>query len=118
MKTKHLLIVILVASLGLNIVLSAMYLNDKACTLEKEEVVLEEKTPSNNVNEEELSELALLCKEQGSWLEEQQECEWVEETWCDELNGNFNACSSACRHLDAEVAEFCTMECVPVCSFN
>lgn len=119
MKTKQLLVVALIASLALNVVFAVLYLNTFTCPLEDKTVLEEEKTETNiDYNQEQLSELALACQEQGSWLEEEQECEWIVEDWCQDMGGNFNACASACRHMDPEVAEFCTMECVPVCSFN
>lgn len=50
-----------------------------------------------------------------TWLEEFNECEYISQNWCDENWWNFNECESACRN-DPE-AEFCTLQCVPVCSF-
>lgn len=63
------------------------------------------------------SSLAELCAEHGGeWLEEYRECEGISEQACTELNGTFNDCASACRN-DPD-AEFCTMQCVMVCSFE
>jgi hypothetical protein len=61
--------------------------------------------------------IAEKCQEEGgNWLEEYNECEFVEESWCEENNGQFAFCDSACRHdPDAEV---CTQQCVQVCSFK
>jgi hypothetical protein len=118
MKTKQLLVLALVVSLLLNLIFSLMFLTSFSCPLENELIVVD--APLENeidLNKEQLSELALLCQEQGSWLGEHQECEWVEEAWCEDLGGEFEACASACRHMDPEVAQFCTMECVPVCKF-
>jgi hypothetical protein len=50
------------------------------------------------------------------WLMEHSECEYAEKTWCNENNGKFLECESACRH-DVN-AKICTMQCVPVCKFN
>ena len=54
-------------------------------------------------------------QEEGTWLEEYQECEWVGQDWCEENGGEFKECESACRH--DEEAEMCTMRCVLVCEF-
>lgn len=52
----------------------------------------------------------------GNWLPDYEECEYMSEEQCNELGGEYNSCASACRHHpDADV---CTMQCVPVCSFN
>jgi len=52
-------------------------------------------------------------KEGGNWLAEYDECEYVGRDWCEQQNGQFLECESACRH-DPD-AEFCTLQCVPVC---
>lgn len=52
----------------------------------------------------------------GNWLEEFNECEGMPQQMCADLGGNFNECASACRN-DPN-AEFCTMQCVQVCSFD
>ena len=49
----------------------------------------------------------------GTWLAEFNECEYISESQCSEMNGIFNECESACRH-DPD-AEICTAQCVPVC---
>jgi hypothetical protein len=49
----------------------------------------------------------------GNWLEEFNECEYISKSWCDNVNGEFNECGSACRN-DAD-AEICTLQCVPFC---
>ena len=58
---------------------------------------------------------------QGKWLVEYNECElrnWAEEEGqarCNRMGGDFNFCTSECRHNpDIEV---CTTNCVPVCKF-
>lgn len=51
----------------------------------------------------------------GTWLPEHNECEYTGQQWCDEKDGEWMECESACRH-DPE-AEICTMQCVPVCKF-
>lgn len=49
----------------------------------------------------------------GTWLPEYKECEYVSRQWCSEQAGNFQECTSACRHqVDVNV---CTSQCVPVC---
>ena len=56
------------------------------------------------------------CEESGgTWLPEHNECEYTGKQWCDEKDGEWKECESACRH-DPE-AEMCTMQCVPVCQF-
>lgn len=52
----------------------------------------------------------------GTWIESAKECEYISEEQCLIMNGNFNPCASACRN-DPD-AEFCTMQCVPVCHFK
>ena len=49
----------------------------------------------------------------GNWLPEFNECEYISEDSCSDMNGTFMECESACRH-DPE-AEMCTEQCVPVC---
>jgi len=49
----------------------------------------------------------------GTWLAEHLECEYISQEWCSEQSGNFQECSSACRHQPD--AQICTMQCVPVC---
>lgn len=51
----------------------------------------------------------------GNWLSDFNECELVNQDWCIQNQGDFNECASACRHNPE--AEFCTMQCIPVCSF-
>jgi len=51
----------------------------------------------------------------GNWLEKTQECEGMAQSQCENLEGNYNECASACRN-DPN-AELCTMQCVQVCQF-
>ncbi len=51
----------------------------------------------------------------GTWREEFQECENIQEDLCDFLGGEFDGCAYACRH-EPEV-EVCITVCVLVCSF-
>ncbi|MDX1441027.1 MAG: hypothetical protein R3237_01035 [Nitrosopumilaceae archaeon] len=54
------------------------------------------------------------CKNYGgNWLVEFNECEWISEEQCSEMNGEFKECESACRH--DENAQVCTLQCVQVC---
>ena len=52
----------------------------------------------------------------GQWLPEFNECEFISEEQCSEMNGAFKECESACRH-DPD-AEICTLQCVLVCQFR
>lgn len=119
MKTKDLLTLALVVSLALNVIFSVLFLSTFSCPMTESKLSTQVpiEAPAE-IDEEQLSQLALACQEFGNWLEDYQECEWVDEDFCQDLGGSFDACTSACRHMDPEVAEFCTMECVPVCSFN
>ena len=57
------------------------------------------------------------CQEAGGeWLSSYNECEGVSESWCQQQGGSFEQCASACRH-DPNT-DVCTMQCVPVCSFE
>ena len=60
--------------------------------------------------------LDTICTEEGGvWLEQYNECEYISKEICEDLDGRFNECASACRH-DSE-AGACTMQCVLVCEF-
>ncbi len=62
------------------------------------------------------TDLANSCTQNdGTWIAEYSECEWISEETCTELGGTFNECDSACRHESEPVV--CTMNCVQVCSF-
>jgi len=52
----------------------------------------------------------------GNWLAEYSECEDVRKSWCESRGGTYNSCASACRHNPD--ADFCTEQCVRVCSFS
>ncbi|MGD8299972.1 MAG: hypothetical protein PVJ16_08070 [Nitrosopumilaceae archaeon] len=49
----------------------------------------------------------------GTWLPDFNECEGISEERCSTMNGNFNECESACRHMPD--SEMCTLQCVQVC---
>lgn len=53
----------------------------------------------------------------GTWLEQYRECEYVSQTWCAEVGGIFYECESACRHIQSTEPVPCTLQCVPVCKF-
>lgn len=60
--------------------------------------------------------LNILCEEIGGvWLRDFKECENASRQWCLGQGGEFNECESACRHKNSEI---CTMQCVPVCTFD
>jgi len=50
---------------------------------------------------------------EGVWLEEFNQCEYIGEKTCNLMGGVFNECGSACRN-DPD-AEFCTLQCVTYC---
>jgi zinc transport system substrate-binding protein len=52
----------------------------------------------------------------GEWIEEHEECEYISENSCFEIEGSYNECASACRNNPD--AENCIMSCVPVCTFE
>jgi hypothetical protein len=56
------------------------------------------------------------ARNNGTWLEQYQECEYASKQWCAAKGGRFDECASACRH-DPNPATPCTMQCVPVCRF-
>jgi hypothetical protein len=51
----------------------------------------------------------------GDWLSQYNECEGVRKAWCESRGGTYNSCASACRH--SADTDFCTEQCVQVCSF-
>lgn len=76
-------------------------------------------TPDDTSDSEQNS-LAQACQQAGGdWLAEHNECEGVVgnegESWCTSRGGSYNDCASACRHNPD--ADFCTQQCVFVCSF-
>ena len=54
----------------------------------------------------------------GKFLKDFNECESVNDNNCQEMNGKFDNCASACRHMESGSDSFCTMQCVAVCSWN
>jgi hypothetical protein len=56
-----------------------------------------------------------ICEQAGGiWKEDYKECLSVNKEICDRIGGTFNECASACRH-DPN-AQFCTQQCVIVCT--
>ena len=51
----------------------------------------------------------------GTWQREFNECEYISQETCEEADGKFNECGSACRH--EEEPGPCTLNCVPYCAF-
>ena len=49
----------------------------------------------------------------GKWLSDYNECEGISEEQCSVMDGDFNECESACRHMPD--SEMCTLQCVQVC---
>lgn len=52
---------------------------------------------------------------EANWVEEHNECENISKPLCEQYNGEFYECESACRHTKDEV---CTEQCVEVCKFK
>ena len=52
---------------------------------------------------------------EGTWINEYSECEYISENLCTENGGQYFECESACRHDIEETA--CTKQCVAVCEF-
>lgn len=52
----------------------------------------------------------------SNWLNDYNECEGISKEWCEQHNGIFKDCESACRHNPE--AQSCTMQCVSVCQFD
>ncbi len=81
-----------------------------ACVKDREPQVIDE--PQDEISTISISER---CEaNEGAWLEDFQECEFISEDWCLENEGIFNECESACRHTNDEI---CILMCVPVCIF-
>ncbi|MET4695532.1 hypothetical protein [Endozoicomonas lisbonensis] len=59
---------------------------------------------------------ACLKNPDGEWLPGHNECEFMSEQTCQELNGEMDECASACRHHPE--SEMCISLCVPVCKFG
>lgn len=60
--------------------------------------------------------LACVSSEGGRWLQEYNECEYLPKQQCEEMGGEYNECTSACRH-DPE-AMMCILMCVQICQFS
>jgi hypothetical protein len=60
--------------------------------------------------------ISICLENNGKWLSEFNECEFISEKICTNLGGEFDKCESACRHDFPIVA--CTLQCVPVCKFQ
>lgn len=99
-------------------VLAAIFIN--ACTSNMEEIKAsgpagnESQIPSNAQVEKTLSEECINLG--GNWIDEAKECEGITKETCENLDGTYNECASACRN-DPE-AQICTMQCVFVCEFE
>ncbi len=77
---------------------------------------LEECQSACGVENTDQNDLQTECESiDGTWIAEHNECEWMDETTCNQLRGTFNECASACRHQPE--ATICTTNCVQVCSF-
>lgn len=65
---------------------------------------------------ETIEEVKQICESKnGNWIDEFNECEFISEDDCYQLDGDFFECESACRNnLEAET---CIMMCVQVCKF-
>lgn len=66
------------------------------------------------VKQEKVIDYELDCvNNSGKWVKDYNECEFIGRNWCDERQGIFEECASACRHNPK--SEMCIMVCVPVC---
>lgn len=54
----------------------------------------------------------------GTWIEEAQECESISGNVCNNMNGSYESCASACRNDPDYPDVVCTQQCIQVCSFN
>ncbi len=52
----------------------------------------------------------------GTWLTVVNECEYISEDRCDDNEGTFHECGSACRHEEEDT--ICTLQCVPYCEIE
>ena len=88
--------------------------------LEKEgiikDVVIMESDPAQIIASGPENVMACLSSEGGKWLQEHNECEYMNRNQCESLGGSYNECASACRH-DPE-AQICILLCVQVCEFK
>ncbi len=77
---------------------------------------LQECQAACGVEDTDQKDLQTECEDiDGTWIAEYNECEWMDETTCNQLEGTFNECASPCRHQPETT--ICTMNCVQVCSF-
>jgi putative hemolysin len=76
-----------------------------------------ENSDDPNNNNIDVTELEIACNnEGGQWIGSHYECEYISEDFCNNYNGDFNPCGSACRHESDDV--ICTQQCVAFCKFN
>ncbi len=69
----------------------------------------------------EKEEIAQFCAmNDGNWVADHNECEFIPQDTCEHAGGEFHECGSACRHQTAEDAKVraCTLQCVHVCKFS
>ena len=64
-------------------------------------------------NEEEYETLCLV--NEGTWVAEYNECEYISQETCEESGGEYFECGSACRHETTPGP--CTLNCVLYCAF-
>ncbi|MGM5481707.1 MAG: Kazal-type serine protease inhibitor domain-containing protein [Nanobdellota archaeon] len=73
--------------------------------------------PVNDTDEPSEISLEEQCQSRdGKWIAEYEECEGVTESECNEMDGEYHSCASACRH-DPD-ATMCTKQCVIVCDLS
>ncbi|MFB5623035.1 MAG: hypothetical protein ACE5RH_03485, partial [Nitrosarchaeum sp.] len=65
------------------------------------------------INSKLMSPESLCQKYGGNWIPEFNECETISDDQCSDMNGIFNECESACRHMPEST--ICTEQCVQVC---
>lgn len=72
---------------------------------------------SDNLNLTLINQAEEICLERnGTWIDEVNECEGISKQVCEEYQGEFISCGSACRNdPDAQV---CTQQCVAYCDFS
>lgn len=63
--------------------------------------------------------LSIECESlNGTWISKFDECEFISADDCSRLNGSFNECGSACRHVESDEPIACIAMCVPYCAFD
>ncbi len=73
-------------------------------------------TQENTTQDHGHSDLKVSCEVYGgNWIEDTLECENIAQESCEELEGKYNSCASACRNTNSEI---CTMQCVEVCDLT